>query len=126
MEKLVLDYSDFVEKTCEEKDAVYESYPSIADVERSASRFIDTVERPADPFNVTYSYQNRAIELWGEFDRSRSIAFGDWHHLDQCPYCNSSVQTTYVTDEEIEAALFREKTVRKCCNCGWWDIGSGI
>ena len=122
MEKVTFDYSYFVEKTCQEKDAVFESYPSIADVERSAKRFFDTAEMPPDPFNVPYSYEKRAIELWAEYHRSRLIAFGKSHHLSHCPYCNSIISKVDVTSKDLKKELFKEIIARKCNNCGWWEF----
>lgn len=120
MTKLILDYSDFVEKTCKEEDAVYESYPSIADVARSAYRFLDSAEKPPDPFSVPYSYYKRAIELWSEFHRARLTAFGEWHYLNQCPYCTAAVNTTYATAPDPNKLLFKQVAIQKCSNCGWW------
>ena len=122
MEKAILDYSYYVEKTCTEKNAVFESYPSIADVERSAKRFIDTAEMPPDPFNVPYSYEKRAIELWSEFHRSRLIAFGKQQHLSHCPYCNSLISKVDVSSEHLSNSAFKAIVASKCINCGWWEF----
>ena len=116
----ILDYSDFVEMTCEEKDAAYSSYPSIADVNRNALRFIDPKKMPPDHTAIPKEYQHIAIESWSEYDRSRSNLFGKWHYFKNCHYCEREI-IDIKTDNCDLHSNFEKIIVRECLNCGWWE-----
>lgn len=115
----VLDYSDFVELACEEKDGCYESWVSSADVERSGLRFINPYKIPSDPFAVSMEYRDLALDSWSEYDRSRHQLLGPWHYFANCPYCKTKLH-----DLETSAYLiqpFSALTIRTCTTCGWWE-----
>jgi hypothetical protein len=115
----VLDYADYIEMACEEQDAgIYSSRPSAHDVARTAWRFLDPADRPADPFAVPYRFATKAFRRWSQYLRSRHKLFGEWWHLKSCPYCRLELQLLHHPTDKLP---FQAITVRLCPNCGWWD-----
>ncbi len=121
MDSLILDYSDYVEMACLEHDATYYWYPSVADVRRTAYRFLDPSDVPSNPRAVPYEYYERVSLRYSEYERSRYEIFGQWYHYSACPYCKSDL---VVTNEAVESLAPRVETLvlRVCPNCGWWDF----
>ena len=116
--KPVLDYSDYVELSCSEEDAVYRSFVSIHDVRRSGPRFLEPADRPTDSMAVPRTLADKLYRRSSEYDNSRHLLFGAWHHLSQCPYCRQDTPTHSLP---IHLPDFCAVTLRQCKNCGWWD-----
>ncbi len=121
MERLVLDYTDYVEMACSEEDGVYSSYPSVADVKKSAYRFIDPDFKPVDYLAVSYEHHQRIIDRYREYDASRRLIFGRWYHYNECPCCNTPLKFTLERPSETDSHI-KDISVRVCLNCGWWDF----
>jgi hypothetical protein len=116
----ILDYSDFVEMACEEQDAAYSSYPSIADVNRNALRFIDPKKIPKKHTAIPKEYQDIAFESWREYYLSRDDLFGKWHYFKNCHYCKTELVDIKTNGLQLPSNI--EKIIaRECPNCGWWE-----
>ena len=124
MSSPVLDYSDFVETACEEKDGCYESWASSADVERSGSRFIDPRKIPEDPFAVSMEYRDLVLDCWFEYNRSRDKIFGLWHYSANCPHCKTKLHD--VDSSAYQTNYLSAIIIRTCNNCGWWELEKGM
>lgn len=121
MGSVILDYSDYVEMACLEHDAAYYWYPSVADVRRTAYRFLDPSDVPPSPLAVPYEYYERALMHYSEYESSRYAIFGQWYHHDACPYCKSHLPVTNEAGESM-APRIEAIVLRVCPNCRWWDF----
>jgi len=117
----MLDYSDYVEMACLEHDAAYYWYPSVADVKRTAYRFLDPSNVPPSPLAVPYEYYEQALARYSDYESSRYAVFGQWYHYNACPYCKSHLQVTNEAGRSV-APPVESVIVRVCPNCGWWDF----
>jgi len=121
MESPVLDYTDYVEFFYEEEDGVLRHYPSAADVRRTAYRFLNPLEAPADPYAVPYEYYKKILKRYDEYESSRYEIFGQWYHYRKCRFCKSNLQNSTETGNSADSSI-EVITVRLCPNCGWWDF----
>ena len=116
----ILDYADYVEMACEEESGTYRSYPSVRDVIRSGTRYIDPSDFPPDPLAVDRARHDRMFKSWTDYDLSRSQLFGEWHYLGECPYCNIKITRTEKPGDQ-QNPYIKSRILSLCRQCGWWE-----
>jgi len=118
MPSTVLDYAGYFELVCVEECACYNSYPSAADVIRSAASLADPSDFPADPSAVPYEYYDSVLQYYINWKRERHQLFGRWDYHSCCPYCGAELE---ISPGNPTAQHSQQYYLGTCLSCGWWE-----
>lgn len=114
-EKLILNYSHFIEVVDEEECACFRRWPTgIVDYanmlevpQNGAIRFLS-----GDLGSQIVEYERERLELFE--------SFGGDGYSKECPYCKSGMRIVH-KDDRKHNDVFGKIFVSKCIECGWWE-----